>query len=165
VRIVGLVVDRGARPVIVPKNHQPMRTKAPIPRSIGEVSASRNRRAEDVRIFPIVVAELKLSNVERHVFGAHFVERTHHAAVAALVFVFIVGIVELAPAGMLNVGLASVGERQYSTKSSNAQSLGRGIVVVADIATQYNLARSIWMSSYSCCSRILLALMHFVSQL
>jgi hypothetical protein len=39
-----------------------------------------NSRSENVRIFPIVVAELKLRNVQRHVFGAHFVERAHHAA-------------------------------------------------------------------------------------
>src|SRR5260370_17623977 len=33
------------------------------------ISASRNRRTEDVRIESIVVAELKFRDVERHVFG------------------------------------------------------------------------------------------------
>lgn len=28
----------------------------------------------------IVVAELKLRNIERHIFGAHFMERADHAA-------------------------------------------------------------------------------------
>src|ERR1700730_13957835 len=42
--------------------------------------ASADCRSEDVRILTIVVAELKLRNVQRHVFGAHFVERAHHAA-------------------------------------------------------------------------------------
>lgn len=38
-------------------------------------SASTNCRAENVGIKPIVVAELKFRNVERHVFGTHLVER------------------------------------------------------------------------------------------
>ena len=29
---------------------------------------------------PVVVAELELGNIERHVFGAHLVERADHAA-------------------------------------------------------------------------------------
>jgi hypothetical protein len=43
-------------------------------------SAPRNRRSEDVRIIPIIVAELEFGNVQRHVFGAHLVERPDHAA-------------------------------------------------------------------------------------
>jgi hypothetical protein len=41
--------------------------------------ASRNRRSEDVRILAIVVSELKLRNVERHVFAADPVERADNA--------------------------------------------------------------------------------------
>jgi hypothetical protein len=43
------------------------------------LSASPNCRPEDVRVLPIVVAELELGNIERHIFAAHFVERTDHA--------------------------------------------------------------------------------------
>jgi hypothetical protein len=42
--------------------------------------ASFDRRPKDVAVLSIVVAELKLGNIERHVFGAHLVERAHHAA-------------------------------------------------------------------------------------
>jgi hypothetical protein len=42
--------------------------------------ASRNRRSGDVRILPVVIAELKFCDIERHIFGTHFVERAHHAA-------------------------------------------------------------------------------------
>jgi hypothetical protein len=38
-------------------------------------SASLNCRSENVGIEPIVVAELKFRDVERHIFGAHLVER------------------------------------------------------------------------------------------
>jgi hypothetical protein len=41
--------------------------------------ASLNCRSEDVGIRPIVISELKLRNVQRHVFGAHLVERADHA--------------------------------------------------------------------------------------
>ena len=37
-------------------------------------------RTEDIRIGAVVVAELKLSNVEREIFGADFVECADHAA-------------------------------------------------------------------------------------
>jgi hypothetical protein len=37
-------------------------------------STSCNRCSEDVGIEPIVVAELKLREVERHIFGRHFVD-------------------------------------------------------------------------------------------
>jgi hypothetical protein len=36
--------------------------------------------AENVGIEPIVVAELKLGNVQRHIFGAHLVECADYAA-------------------------------------------------------------------------------------
>ena len=42
--------------------------------------ASLDRRSEDVRVLPIIVAELKLGDIERHIFSAHFVERADHAA-------------------------------------------------------------------------------------
>jgi hypothetical protein len=44
------------------------------------ISASRNSCTEDVRILAIIVAELKLRDVQRHIFGAHLVERVDHAA-------------------------------------------------------------------------------------
>jgi hypothetical protein len=43
-------------------------------------SAACYRRSEDVVVVPIIVAELKFSDVERHVLFADFVERTNHAA-------------------------------------------------------------------------------------
>ena len=42
--------------------------------------ASLDRRSENIRVLPIVIAELELSDIERHIFAAHFVERTDHAA-------------------------------------------------------------------------------------
>ena len=44
------------------------------------ILASRNRRSKNVCVFPVVVAKLEFRDIERHVFGAHFVERAHHAA-------------------------------------------------------------------------------------
>jgi hypothetical protein len=38
------------------------------------------RRSENVRILPVVISELELGNIERHIFAAHFVERADHAA-------------------------------------------------------------------------------------
>src|SRR3984893_8241014 len=35
---------------------------------------------EDVGIIPVVIAELKFRDVERHVFGAHLAECAHHVA-------------------------------------------------------------------------------------
>jgi hypothetical protein len=43
-------------------------------------SACLNRGAENVRIPPMVVAELKFRDVQRHIFGADLVERTHDTA-------------------------------------------------------------------------------------
>src|ERR1700730_6366150 len=48
--------------------------------AMARISASADRRAEDVPVFSIVVAELEFRNIQRHVFGAHLVERAHHAA-------------------------------------------------------------------------------------
>jgi hypothetical protein len=42
--------------------------------------APRNRRTEDVRVHAVVVAELKLGNVQSHVFPADFVERADNTA-------------------------------------------------------------------------------------
>ena len=42
--------------------------------------ASLDRRSEDVRVLFAVVTELELSNIERHIFAAHFVKRADHAA-------------------------------------------------------------------------------------
>ena len=44
------------------------------------VSASFNRRSEDVRVLAIIVAELELGDVERHVLGADLVECADNAA-------------------------------------------------------------------------------------
>jgi hypothetical protein len=43
------------------------------------ISAPLNNRAENIRIGAVVVAELKLRDVERQIFGADFVERANHA--------------------------------------------------------------------------------------
>jgi hypothetical protein len=45
----------------------------------GNGLTSLNRRSEDVRIFSIIIAELEFRDVQRYVFGAHLVERAHHA--------------------------------------------------------------------------------------
>ena len=43
------------------------------------ISASRNRRSENVGVIPVIVTELELRAVQRHIFGAHFMERTDYA--------------------------------------------------------------------------------------
>jgi hypothetical protein len=43
-------------------------------------SASFDRRSEDVSVLPIVITELELCNIKRHIFAAHFVECADHAA-------------------------------------------------------------------------------------
>jgi hypothetical protein len=40
---------------------------------------SGNRRSEHVGIKTIIVSKLKLGNVQRHIFDAHFVERADYA--------------------------------------------------------------------------------------
>src|SRR5450432_1040571 len=42
--------------------------------------ASRNSRAEDVIVLPVVIPELKFRDVEREIFGGHLVKGTHDAA-------------------------------------------------------------------------------------
>ena len=42
--------------------------------------ASRNRRSEDICVLPIIVAELKFRNVQRHIFGTDFVEASDDPA-------------------------------------------------------------------------------------
>jgi hypothetical protein len=43
-------------------------------------SASAYRRFKNISIETVIIAELKLRNVERHVFSTHLVERADHAA-------------------------------------------------------------------------------------
>jgi len=43
-------------------------------------SSSLDRRSENIRVFPIIIAELELGNIERHIFPAHFVERADYTA-------------------------------------------------------------------------------------
>jgi len=42
--------------------------------------AANNCRAEYVGVLPIIVTELKLRNIQRHIFGANFVETADDAA-------------------------------------------------------------------------------------
>jgi hypothetical protein len=42
--------------------------------------ASLDRRSEDVRALTVVIAELELSDIQRHIFAAHFVECADNAA-------------------------------------------------------------------------------------
>jgi len=44
------------------------------------ISASPDRRSENVRVLPVIISELKLGNIQRHIFAAHFVERADYAA-------------------------------------------------------------------------------------
>jgi hypothetical protein len=43
-------------------------------------SASFDRRSENVRVLPVVIAELEFGNIQRHIFPAHFMECADHAA-------------------------------------------------------------------------------------
>jgi hypothetical protein len=47
---------------------------------MAHLSASLNRRSEDIRVLAIVIAELKFGNIERHIFPAHFVKCADDAA-------------------------------------------------------------------------------------
>src|SRR5712691_6361469 len=49
-------------------------------RLLQELLASSNCRSEDIRVLAIVVAELEFCDIERHIFGAHLVERSDNAA-------------------------------------------------------------------------------------
>jgi hypothetical protein len=44
------------------------------------ILARANRSTEDVIIVPVVITELKFSDVQREIFGGHFVEGSDHAA-------------------------------------------------------------------------------------
>jgi hypothetical protein len=44
------------------------------------ISASSNCRSENIRVPTVIVTELKLRDVQRHIFGGHFVECADHAA-------------------------------------------------------------------------------------
>jgi hypothetical protein len=46
----------------------------------GAELAPLDRRSENVRVLPVVISELELGNIQRHIFAAHFVERADHAA-------------------------------------------------------------------------------------
>jgi hypothetical protein len=63
-------------PTIQPKNFQ---RKGTVRLNIC-VSALRYRRSKDIRILPIVIAELKFRNVQQHVFTADLVECADHTA-------------------------------------------------------------------------------------
>jgi len=57
-----------------------MPTTAPAQERFAVASASLDRRSEDIRVRPIIITELELRNIERHIFAAHFVERADDAA-------------------------------------------------------------------------------------
>jgi hypothetical protein len=44
------------------------------------VLTSFNRRSEDIRVHAVIISELEFGDIERHVFGAHLVERADYAA-------------------------------------------------------------------------------------
>jgi hypothetical protein len=44
------------------------------------VSAACYRRLKHIRIEAVVISELKLRDVKRHIFGRHFMERADHTA-------------------------------------------------------------------------------------
>jgi hypothetical protein len=44
------------------------------------ISASAHNRAENVAVHSVVIPDLKLGDIMRHIFGRHFVERADHAA-------------------------------------------------------------------------------------
>ena len=57
------------------------RTQLPIfQQSISLLSASADLRPKDVGVVPVVISELKLRDIQRHIFGAYLVERANHAA-------------------------------------------------------------------------------------
>jgi hypothetical protein len=41
---------------------------------------SIDRRSENICVLPVIITELELGNIERHVFAAHFVKCSDHAA-------------------------------------------------------------------------------------
>lgn len=43
------------------------------------ISAFPDRRSENVRVLPVIIAELKFGDIERHIFAAHFVKCADHA--------------------------------------------------------------------------------------
>jgi hypothetical protein len=47
---------------------------------VGLRLASADSPAENIRVMPIIVSELKFRDVKRHIFGAHLVERADNAA-------------------------------------------------------------------------------------
>jgi hypothetical protein len=53
----------GMAVVISPPNLQSLRARAPVQEPHGTISASFDRRSEDVRVLPIIIAELELGNM------------------------------------------------------------------------------------------------------
>lgn len=51
-----------------------------MPEQPRDFSTSPNGLAENVRIVPIIITELKLGDVERHVLGGDLVKRANNAA-------------------------------------------------------------------------------------
>jgi hypothetical protein len=64
--------------MIAPVIRTPLRALKP--QYSAPVLASFDRRSENVRVLPVIITELEFGNIERHVFPAHFVECTDHAA-------------------------------------------------------------------------------------
>jgi hypothetical protein len=71
--------DLGMAAVTGPMIPKSLRPRALIRGSRNASSASLNRRSKDVRVLPIVIAELEFGNIERHVLAADLVERTNDA--------------------------------------------------------------------------------------
>jgi hypothetical protein len=48
------------------------------------LSASLDRRSKNVSILQVIIAELELGDIERHISSAHFVERADPTAIRLL---------------------------------------------------------------------------------
>jgi hypothetical protein len=44
------------------------------------ILAPLDRRSENIRILTVIVSELELGDIQRHILAAHFVKRADHAA-------------------------------------------------------------------------------------
>jgi hypothetical protein len=61
--------------------HKQRRRKVPQAlKQVRDFSASLNRRSKNVHVLPIVISELELGDIKRHIFAAHFVKCADHAA-------------------------------------------------------------------------------------
>jgi hypothetical protein len=63
-----------------PSHSSPMAENAPVFCGVSGVSATTYGRAEDVRVVPVIVAELKFRNIQRQILAADLVEAAHDAA-------------------------------------------------------------------------------------